>query len=80
MNESTLLKLKVIVERAVRPVKASLPCKMKMREELSLTKPPSLKMSYVGLGMKQRHSIKWKKRFGGPWVNSFMDGEGRQVL
>ena len=34
MNETTLLKLKVIVERAVRPVKASLPWKMRMREEL----------------------------------------------
>ena len=34
MNETVQMKLKVIVERAVRPVKASLACKMKMREEL----------------------------------------------
>ena len=34
MNESTLTQLKVIVERAVRPVRASITCKRKMREEL----------------------------------------------
>jgi hypothetical protein len=34
MNESTLTQLKVIVERAVRPVRASMTCKRKMREEL----------------------------------------------
>jgi len=34
MNETVLLKLKVIVERAVRPVKASISRKKKMREEL----------------------------------------------
>lgn len=34
MNETVLLKLKLIVERAVRPVQASLASKKKMREEL----------------------------------------------
>ena len=34
MNESTLTQLKVIVERAVRPVRASTSRKRKMREEL----------------------------------------------
>src|SRR5262245_32662924 len=34
MNESTLIQLKVIVERAVRPVRASTGRKRKMREEL----------------------------------------------
>ena len=34
MNESTLLQLKIIVERAVRPVRASSSRKRKMREEL----------------------------------------------
>jgi hypothetical protein len=34
MNESTLTRLKVIVERAVRPVRASTARKRKMREEL----------------------------------------------
>src|SRR5262245_41941943 len=34
MNESTLTQLKVIVERAVRPVRASAARKRKMREEL----------------------------------------------
>ena len=34
MNESTLTRLKIIVERAVRPVRASVSCKHKMREEL----------------------------------------------
>ena len=34
MNESTLTQLQVIVERAVRPVQASISCKRKMREEL----------------------------------------------
>jgi hypothetical protein len=34
MNESTLIQLKVIVERAVRPVRASTSRKRKMREEL----------------------------------------------
>ena len=34
MNESTLTQLKIIVERAVRPVEASIARKRKMREEL----------------------------------------------
>ena len=34
MNESTLTQLKIIVERAVRPVRASISRKRKMREEL----------------------------------------------
>jgi ATP-dependent Clp protease ATP-binding subunit ClpC len=34
MNESTLTQLKIIVERAVRPVRASVARKRKMREEL----------------------------------------------
>ena len=34
MNESTLTQLKIIVERAIRPVRASMSCKRKMREEL----------------------------------------------
>ena len=34
MNESTLTQLKIIVERAVRPVRASTPRKRRMREEL----------------------------------------------
>ena len=34
MNESTLTQLKIIVERAVRPVRASTSRKRKMREEL----------------------------------------------
>ena len=34
MNETVLLKLKIIIERAVRPVKAPLSRKKKMREEL----------------------------------------------
>jgi hypothetical protein len=34
MNESTLTRLKIVVERAVRPFRASVSCKRKMREEL----------------------------------------------
>ena len=34
MNESTLIQLKIMVERAVRPVRASISHKRKMREEL----------------------------------------------
>ena len=34
MNESTLTRLKIVVERAVRPVRASTARKRKMREEL----------------------------------------------
>jgi ATP-dependent Clp protease ATP-binding subunit ClpC len=34
MNESALTRLKIIVERAVRPVQASMPRKRQMREEL----------------------------------------------
>ena len=34
MNESTLTQLKIVVERAIRPVRASMSCKRKMREEL----------------------------------------------
>ena len=34
MNESTLTQLKIVVERAVRPVRASFARKRKVREEL----------------------------------------------
>ena len=34
MNESSLIQLKITVERAVRPVRASTSLKRKMREEL----------------------------------------------
>jgi hypothetical protein len=34
MNDTTLTQLKIIVERAVRPVRASTSCRRKMREEL----------------------------------------------
>ena len=34
MNDSTLTELKVVVERAVRPLQASLAQKRRMREEL----------------------------------------------
>ena len=34
MNEVTLKELKIVVERAVRPVRATLARKRKMREEL----------------------------------------------
>jgi hypothetical protein len=34
MNDSTLTELKIVVERAVRPVRASMSCKRRMREEL----------------------------------------------
>src|SRR5262245_27787122 len=34
MNESTLTQMKILVERAVRPLRASAACKRKMREEL----------------------------------------------
>ncbi len=34
MNESTLTQLKIVVERAIRPVRASMSFKRKMREEL----------------------------------------------
>jgi hypothetical protein len=34
MTESNLVQLKIIVERAVRPIRASITCKRKMREEL----------------------------------------------
>jgi hypothetical protein len=34
MNESNLTQLKIVVERAIRPVRASMSCKRKMREQL----------------------------------------------
>ena len=34
MNENTLIQLKTLVERAVRPVRAGTSCKRRMREEL----------------------------------------------
>ena len=34
LNQSTMARLKIVVERAVRPVRASVSCKRKMREEL----------------------------------------------
>jgi len=66
MNESTLTRLKIIVERAVRPVRASMSHKRKMREELlahviGVFEEESAKLSDEGAALERTAS-----RFGNP--------------
>jgi hypothetical protein len=63
MNESTLTKLKILVERAVRPVQASAARKRKMREEL-LAHVVGVFEEEAKLGDEQAALARTQERFG----------------
>jgi hypothetical protein len=63
MNESTLTQLKIIVERAVRPVRASTACKRKMREEL-LAHVGGVFEEEAKVGDEQAALARTQERFG----------------
>jgi hypothetical protein len=66
MNESTLTQLKIIVERAVRPVRASTSCKRKMREELLAHVVGVFEEESVKLGDDRAALERTALRFGNP--------------
>jgi hypothetical protein len=63
MNESTLTQLKILVERAVRPVRASAAHKGKMREEL-LAHVVGVFEEEANLGDEQAALARTQERFG----------------
>ena len=63
MNESTLTQLKIIVERAVRPVRASTSRKRKMREEL---------LAHVS-GVFEEEAAQARRRTGRPGADAASD-------
>jgi hypothetical protein len=66
MNESTLTQLKIIVERAVRPVQASVFCKRKMREELLAHVSAVFEEEAEKLGEERAALERTALRFGSP--------------
>ena len=64
MNESTLTQLKIIVERAVRPVRASTARKRKMREELLAHVVGVFEEEAARLGDEQAALARTRERFG----------------
>jgi hypothetical protein len=66
MNESSLTQLKIIVERAVRPVRASTSCKRKMREELLAHVSGVFEEEFAQLGDESAALARTSKRFGQP--------------
>jgi hypothetical protein len=66
MNESTLTQLKIIVERAVRPVRASTVRKLKMREELLAHVRDVFEEESVRLGDDRAALERTALRFGNP--------------
>jgi hypothetical protein len=66
MNESTLTQLKIIVERAVRPVRASTPRKRKMREELLAHLSGVFEEESARLGDDLAALERTAQRFGNP--------------
>jgi ATP-dependent Clp protease ATP-binding subunit ClpC len=66
MNDSTQLQLRIIVERAVRPVRASMSRKRKMREELLAHVSAVFEEEEARLGDEQA-ALEWTaQRFGNP--------------
>src|SRR5438477_1405417 len=63
-NESTLIQLKIIVERAVRPVRASTARKRKMREELGRPDGGTLDTGQARLRAAQADLERTQERFG----------------
>jgi hypothetical protein len=66
MNESSLTQLKIIVERAVRPVRASTICKRKMREELLAHVSGVFEEESAQLGDESAALARTSERFGQP--------------
>jgi hypothetical protein len=66
MNESTLTQLKIIVERAVRPVRASTSRKRRMREELLAHVVGVLEEELARLGNEPAALERTALRFGSP--------------
>jgi hypothetical protein len=66
MNESTLTNLKIIVERAVRPVRASTTRKRKMREELLAHVVGIFEEEAARLGDERAALQQTALRFGNP--------------
>jgi hypothetical protein len=66
MNESTLTRLKILVERAVRPVRASMCRKGKMREELLAHVTAVFEEEVARLGDEQAALARTAQRFGDP--------------
>ena len=64
MNESTLTQLKIIVERVVRPVQASIARKRKMREELLAHVSGVFEVEAARLGDERRALEQTSLRFG----------------
>ena len=75
MNESTLTQLKIIVERAVRPVRASITCKRKMREELLAHVSGAFEDELARLQDEHAALERTRVRFGDPTevVNELQD-------
>jgi ATP-dependent Clp protease ATP-binding subunit ClpC len=66
MNESTLTQLKILVERAVRPVRASIFRKRKMREELLAHVTAVFEEEVGRLGDERIALERAEQRFGNP--------------
>ena len=66
MNESTLTRLKIVVERAVRPVRASTARKRKMREELLAHVVGVFEEEAARLGDERAALERTALRFGNP--------------
>lgn len=66
MNESTLTQLKIVVERAVRPVRASTSRKRKMREELLAHVVGVFEEEAARLGDERAALERTELRFGNP--------------
>jgi len=66
MNESTLKNLKVVVERAVRPVRASADRKRRMREELLAHLSAIFEEEVEKVGHEQGALDRARQRFGDP--------------
>ena len=66
MNDSTLTELKIIVERAVRPVRATFNRKRRMREELLAHLVAAFEEEAGKLGDEQAALRQVKQRFGDP--------------
>lgn len=66
MNEATLKELKIVVERAVRPVRATMARKRRMREELLAHLTSVFDEETQRLGDEQTALDQAKRRFGDP--------------
>jgi hypothetical protein len=66
MNEFSLTQLKIIVERAVRPVRASTLRKRKMREELLAHASGVFEEEFAQLGHERAALDRTAQRFGNP--------------